>query len=107
MDHIPGVTEPSGTNEPKHAKKVVVPVEVPINESEIAAEREQTKRRTRKDDKEWKKSFFNSMQLIEEQKASIGQIKDVLKCYNLALQNMLYEKQLCKLILSVKYAHGF
>lgn len=107
MDNIHGVKEPSGTSEatltlPKihsDGKSKVAHGDVPFAKG--IKQKPTSQNQTKGNDK-WKKDFFSSIQSIEESRASIVEKKNALKCYNLALKNMYYEKQLCKSQLLLK-----
>lgn len=103
VDGIHGVIEPSGTNQssltqPKHPAKgkgkgSTSTISLCDDDDDIQPK---PAKKSQKYDDEWKKGFFNSIQSIEEDRATITKKMDALKCYNLALKNMFYEKQLCK-----------
>lgn len=96
VDCIHGVTEPSGSS----AATLTLPKKLSSGKRDQPNAKGNKNKPTstiqKKDDSEWKKDFFSSIQSIEESRASIVEKKNALKCYNLALKNMYYEKQLCK-----------
>lgn len=80
-------------------RKFVKKAEKSKTNEENAAEKgqaddEHPSKRSKKDH-DWKKTFFNSMQNIGKNRAALLQKKNALKCYNLALKNLIFEKQFC------------
>lgn len=104
-DQLKEVIEPSGTND----ASITQPKMKNENSSKKRKKAKQTKKMLLKKVKLTtntlpkevrkimigKKTFFNSMQNIGKNRAALLQKNNALKCYNLALKNLIFEKQFC------------
>lgn len=106
VDCIKEVKEPSGTSatkltetikpEKKSKKRAKEDTTIVVDDGKNEVPPAKKIRKQVSEPQYWKKSFFNSIQTIEESRAQMVQKKDALEVYNIALKNLVLEKQLCK-----------
>lgn len=109
-DGIRGVAEPSGTNEQTLAQPGSSSANKPLTsgkkrprldandenaETSLIKDSPNNKNQKKTADS-WKKEFYGEIQTIEKQRLALEQKTNALKCYNLVLKNMSYEKNLGK-----------